>query len=319
MKNRIILGVTALLAFALLTETAQAQWGRRGGGWRGGNSVNVETPWGSVSYGQGYYGGYYGRGPGSYGYGYYPGYGNYPRSYAYSYYPSYGYSYYPSAPAYSYYPSYTYSSPTYTYGGDSGIRQASFAPDNSSQIVLHVKVPDAKANVWVENALMSMQGVERSFISPPMTRGNTYTYTVRASWMESGKEVSKEKKIDVQPGQEYTVSFEANQPESFPAPRQLDGSGAGTQGNQHEGLVVEAGNGTLVMTDLEGNGRHSHMIPAAATITRDGKEAKLEDLREGDRIRVMAKGDGTRTVTKVEAESKANNENYKPPQRERVP
>jgi uncharacterized protein (TIGR03000 family) len=210
---------------------------------------------------------------------------------------------------------------TYMYG-DSGISQASYAPDNSSLITLRVSVPDANANVWIQNSLMSLQGFDRNFVSPSMSPGN-YTYTVRASWMENGKEVSKEKSIDVVPGQEYTVSFNASQPtqpsqpETFPAPRQFDGTGAAPHGNYHEGLVVQAGNGTLVMTDLDGNGRHSHVIAADATIMRDGKEAKLEDLREGDRIRVTAKTDGARTVTKVEAESKANSN--KPPQRERVP
>jgi len=193
--------------------------------------------------------------------------------------------------------------------------------------MLHVRVPDSSANVWIENTLMSLQGFDRTFVSPDVTSGNTYTYTVRASWMENGKEMSKEKKIDVQPGQEYTVSFEANQasqptnnqPEKFPTPGQMSGT-TGSLENHHEGLIVQAANGTLVMTDLQGSGRHSHVISADARITRDGREAKLEDLREGDRVRVMAKTDGARTVTRIEAESKANNNNNnQPPQRERVP
>jgi len=355
MKNRIILGVTALLAFAMLAETAQAQWGRRGGGWggnswRGGNSVYVGTPYFSVGYGRGYYGGYGGyyggNWPGSYGYGYssYPNYGYSYSSpyYGYSYSPSYAYSYYPSSDYSSYPSNYSYSSsPMYMYSGDSGITQASYMPDPST-IVLRVNVPDANANIWIENVQMSLQGFERTFVSPPVTTGKGYTYTVRASWMENGKEMSKEKTIDVQAGQEYTVSFAANdasapnrtanEPEKFPTPGrsdQYDGvsgsrdnrsSGdnraAGSNENTHEGLIVQAGNGSLVMTDMQGNGRHSHVIAADATITRDGKDAKLEDLHEGDRVRVTAKPDGARTVTKIEAESKANNNK---PQRDRVP
>jgi len=331
MKNRIILGVTALLAFAMLAESAQAQWRRGGGGWggdgwRGGNSVYVGTPYFSVGYGRGYYGGYGGYyggyGPGSYGYSYYP------RSYGYSYSPSYAYSYYPGSD-YSYYPNtYSYSSsPMYMYSGDSGITQASYTPD-PSKIRLHINVTDPNANVWIENVQMSLQGLQRTFVSPPVTTGRTYTYTVRASWMENGKEMSKEKTIDVQPGQEYTISFAANdagsasrtsnEPEKFTAPGQsgqYDGI-AGSRENNHEGLVVQAGNASLVMSDMQGNGRHSHVIAADATITRDGKEAKLEDLREGDRVRVTAKSDGARTVTKVEAESRANSNK---PQRDRVP
>jgi uncharacterized protein (TIGR03000 family) len=335
MRNRIILGVTALFAFALLAETAQAQWGRRGGGWggwngggRSGTSIYVGTPYGSVGYSQGNYGGYYGGWGNNYGgypgyYGY--GYGSYyPRSYGLSYYPNYysGYSYSPSYD-YSYYPSSSYS--------DSGISQASFAP-NANTVVLRVHVPDAMANVWIENSLMSLQGFDRTFVSPSLTSGKSYTYTVKASWSENGKEVTKVKSIDVQPGQEYDVSFndnsssqpgrldqstQPNQPSTFPAPRQSDSTTTSTD-NSHEGIIVQASDGSLIMTDLQGSNRHTHVVNADAKIMRDGKDIKLEELREGDRVRVITQPNGTRNVTRIEVQAKPNTDNTKP-QREPIP
>lgn len=71
----------------------------------------------------------------------------------------------------------------------------------------------------------------------------------------------------------------------------------------HEGKVVKAGDGKLLMSDKEGGKQHMHIVPATAKITCDGKECKLEDLKEGTMIRVTTKDDTERTVTKVEAKT----------------
>lgn len=60
----------------------------------------------------------------------------------------------------------------------------------------------------------------------------------------------------------------------------------------HEGKVVSvqepSGNteGKLVMTDKDGKGEHSHMIPSQAKITCDDRTVKLGDLKKGDWIKV---------------------------------
>src|SRR5262249_13929838 len=35
----------------------------------------------------------------------------------------------------------------------------------------------------------------------------TYTYTLRSTWMENGREVNREKQVSVKPGQEAVVRF----------------------------------------------------------------------------------------------------------------
>ena len=74
------------------------------------------------------------------------------------------------------------------------------------------------------------------------------------------------------------------------------------QAASHQGKVVETSAGKLVMTDMEGKNQHPMEVPASATVTRDGKEAKLNDLKAGDTITVTTDTkEGKSTVTKVEA------------------
>jgi hypothetical protein len=71
----------------------------------------------------------------------------------------------------------------------------------------------------------------------------------------------------------------------------------------HEGKIVKAGNGELTMTDKDGSNKHTHKIPLTATITCDGKDCKLEDLKEGFFVKVTTGQDET-TVVRVEALTK---------------
>ena len=71
----------------------------------------------------------------------------------------------------------------------------------------------------------------------------------------------------------------------------------------HEGKIVKVADGKLTMTDKDGANKHTHKVPATATITCDGKECKLEDLKTGFSVKVTTKQD-EKTVTKVEATSK---------------
>jgi hypothetical protein len=66
----------------------------------------------------------------------------------------------------------------------------------------------------------------------------------------------------------------------------------------HEGTVVSANDTKLVMTDKDGK-EHSHDIAATTPITLNGKEAKLADLKKGDKVKVSMGADNK--VTKIEA------------------
>jgi hypothetical protein len=72
-------------------------------------------------------------------------------------------------------------------------------------------------------------------------------------------------------------------------------------GDTHSGLVVSAGEGKLTMTDKDGKNEHTHDVALTATITCDGKECKLEDLKKGNSIKVTTKD---KKAIKIEASTK---------------
>jgi uncharacterized protein (TIGR03000 family) len=219
MMKRTLFACTALgmLALLLLPDMANAQ--RRGGGWRGG-----ESSWGGGGWGGSGWGGEWGRGGFGYGYpGYYGGYGN--RWYGGYGYPAYG-SYYGNydsgyQPSYSYdygsQPYYSYDSGSQPYSSDQGAYDYAYTDQGSSDgsntgrsnntVSLRVILPAPDAKVWVEGQETRQKGNDRLFISPPLERGKSYNYTVKAEWNQDGRQVTREKTVPVQAGRQAMVNF----------------------------------------------------------------------------------------------------------------
>ncbi len=309
MRVRVFFGsIAALLGVLVAAETVAAQVsvgvGRPGG-------VGVATPNYSLQYGRG---GYY---PGSYYGGYYPGYYG-----GYLQYPNDGgwYSSYPRSQSYYSYPGQGYySRPTrytdpgwMTNSGESRINQASYDRPSENQIALRVNVPDARARVWIEGQPTRQMGTERVYLSPPLEPGKTYTYTVRAAWMANGREMTEEKKQEGQPGQEVAINF-TDRSDRMPATTEsrdrpgvadpnIRPTAAAGAVVPHEGKVVEAGNGKLTMSAMDGTNQHTHAVAPDAPITCDGKACKLEDLQQGCHVKVTT-GTDQKTAMKIEARS----------------
>jgi uncharacterized protein (TIGR03000 family) len=68
---------------------------------------------------------------------------------------------------------------------------------NAVTLVAHV--PE-NAQVWVEDDATTSRGDLRTYQSPPLTPGRTYTYTVRVAWVENGKVVSQTRHFPVKAG-----------------------------------------------------------------------------------------------------------------------
>jgi uncharacterized protein (TIGR03000 family) len=163
------------------------------------------------------HGSFYGRGFGGYR-GYYPGaFGYYPFGYGYGVGP-----YYDDGYASPYYSDYSYASPSYYadsdyYGGGStGYPATSYASgypsaqaqssDKAAEIDVLLPQPDAK--IWVDGIEMSAgAGTKRSFLSPPLQSGYSYSYRIAASWMENGQQVRVERTVPVASGQRSVVDF----------------------------------------------------------------------------------------------------------------
>lgn len=269
MNRRILIASTAgLLTVLALTEVAQAQfyWGEG----RGGRSFwGVSTPY--FSYGRGPGGGeFYRLGSPGYGYG---GYGWGGRGYSpyYSrwspgfydggfYRPYYGGSYVMSSPGYySSGQSYVSSSPGFTSGGpgylmgDTGAsgtyRTFYSGPGRTgTEALVRVNVPNAEANVWFDDTQTQQKGSNRLYISPPLETGKTYTYNIRASWMgPDGQEVTRERQVEVRPGQAANVTF-TTQPgdqDRDPAHHRDTDRGTGVGADRGIGTGTDTDRGTV--------------------------------------------------------------------------
>jgi uncharacterized protein (TIGR03000 family) len=133
-------------------------------------------------------GGFYG------GYPYYGGYG-----YRSPYYGGYGYGY-----------GSTYVSPSTVYYNDYGpsanivpvspdvttTRSAYYAPEADNKARIHVRIP-ADATLWIDGDPTQQTGAERDFVTPPLTPGSTFTYTMKARWMQGNDPVERTIKVDV--------------------------------------------------------------------------------------------------------------------------
>jgi len=82
-------------------------------------------------------------------------------------------------------------------GGNSNI------PNNAAR--LRVMLPNPQATVWIDGSQTSSTGSVRMFHTPALTAGGTYR--VKVSWNENGREVNKEKTVNVTPGQTSVVDL----------------------------------------------------------------------------------------------------------------
>jgi uncharacterized protein (TIGR03000 family) len=216
----IALATAVLLVFA---AEGSAQRGGGGGGGRGGGGMGGGFGGrGGEGFGRGGYGGYGFGGYGGYGWGYggiglgdyyggYPDYGGYYGGYDAGYYsPLYGtIPYYYTPPPNSYVPaaSYPYNLPTTGY-------QSYYPPDvnnlsrvNNNTAAIEVQVPP-NAQLWFDGKQTSQRGSNRYFVSPALEPGRTFTYEVRATWIDpSGQVVNQTRNVQVQANKSSLVVF----------------------------------------------------------------------------------------------------------------
>jgi len=123
-----------------------------------------------------------------------------------------------SAPApYSYAAAPTFSSGPSYYGSDTssqpqagsfyGALGTSNAMNQPASI--NVRVP-ADATIRFNGSETSQKGAFRQFVSPPLAAGREYTYDVQARWNEGGKDVTRNRRVTVRPGETVDVSFNDN-------------------------------------------------------------------------------------------------------------
>ena len=75
-----------------------------------------------------------------------------------------------------------------------------------SPAFLVVRLP-ADASLMVEDYQTKATGDVRRFQSPPLAPGRQFTYTLKATWKEDGKEKTVTRDVKVRAGQEVTVDL----------------------------------------------------------------------------------------------------------------
>jgi uncharacterized protein (TIGR03000 family) len=122
--------------------------------------------------------------------------------------------------SYSTAPLFPYASPSFPYGFGLLARE----PDDETQkkpivpryyysvdptsATMNVRVP-ADAVIWFEGSKTGQRGASRTFVSPPLEKGQGFTYEIRARWTKDGKEVEQTRTVRVRAGENVDVDFGA--------------------------------------------------------------------------------------------------------------
>jgi len=78
--------------------------------------------------------------------------------------------------------------------------------DNPNAAVMVAHLPE-DAEIWFEDAPTSQKGALRQFVSPPLTPGKEYKYTVRVAWPEEGGKVSQVHTFPIHAGDIHCIDI----------------------------------------------------------------------------------------------------------------
>jgi uncharacterized protein (TIGR03000 family) len=92
-------------------------------------------------------------------------------------------------------------------------------PPTEGVAYINVHVPP-DASLRFQGTRMSQGGSLREFVSPPLPVGKSFVYTVRASWPEGGREITRERQVQVRAGDQVDLDFLALEPRT-PEPSTL--------------------------------------------------------------------------------------------------
>jgi uncharacterized protein (TIGR03000 family) len=91
--------------------------------------------------------------------------------------------------------------------------------DYEAPVSISLGVPTDETEVWFEDRKTSSTGMTRSFESPPLTPGRTFTYHIRARWKEGAREYSVAKNVQVRAGSQVRVVIDkSSASEKIPPP-----------------------------------------------------------------------------------------------------
>lgn len=87
------------------------------------------------------------------------------------------------------------------------LNRAAAVPANKAVIV--VKLP-ADARLYLNGQLTQATGATRTFVTPAIETGTSFTYTVRVEWVKNAELVAQTRQVVFQAGQQVNVRFDAS-------------------------------------------------------------------------------------------------------------
>jgi uncharacterized protein (TIGR03000 family) len=78
---------------------------------------------------------------------------------------------------------------------------------NLTTVDVTVRVPDPNAEIWFDNYQTHERGLVRQFQSEGLQPGETYTFHIRARWVENGQLVERHRDVPARAGQLLSVDF----------------------------------------------------------------------------------------------------------------
>jgi uncharacterized protein (TIGR03000 family) len=72
--------------------------------------------------------------------------------------------------------------------------------------LITVKIP-AEADLWFDDLKTFQGGSYRRFLTPPLGKGHNLSYNLRARWQIQGVELTRVERIQVVPGERFTINF----------------------------------------------------------------------------------------------------------------
>jgi uncharacterized protein (TIGR03000 family) len=232
------------------------------------------------------------------------------------------------------------------YGGQYGQESGYYSPEMSGQgfamgsnrVLIRLFVPNPEAHVWFEGSPTEQTGSDRLYISPPIDPGKNYSYTIKATWMENGKEVTKEQNLPVRANQQAMASFDPRfdgnrrqQQDQLPLPststarredtlgrpemQEQDRNPSATGQNKNEkatkipdfvaGKIVSVTGDRLTISEADGGNQRTFQIPNDTQITQNGQKVGNETLKPGMQVSINLKAGTKDTASRVEVTSSA--------------
>lgn len=81
-----------------------------------------------------------------------------------------------------------------------------YAQEEGNRAYMMAHLPE-DAEIWFFDTPTKQRGAMREFMSPPLSLGKSYTYTIRAAWVEDGRWVQQTHDFSIRPGDIHCIDL----------------------------------------------------------------------------------------------------------------